>query len=134
MALCLPLPVAHPRPSLSQMLSDADALVTDFMDAYAAELPPELAQVCTTARDLFLKRHLRVRLGQLFRLSVKAAEEVLHVRGVTQEIDFFWIALVVTQVNYVHRPRYKLQIYEEIAEKYYRSQKLCRCKVRNFFT
>ena len=56
------------------------------------------------------------------------------VRGVTQEIDFFWIALVVTQVNYVHRPRYKLQIYEEIAEKYYRSQKLCRRKVRNFFT
>ena len=55
-------------------------------------------------------------------------------RGVTQEIDFFWIALVVTQVNYVHRPRYKLQIYEEIAEKYYRSQKLCRRKVRNFFT
>jgi len=58
----------------------------------------------------------------------------LVVRGVTQEIDFFWIALVVTQVNYVHRPRYKLQIYEEIAEKYYRSQKLCRRKVRNFFT
>ena len=67
-------------------------------------------------------------------VSAVVADAALVVRGVTQEIDFFWIALVVTQVNYVHRPRYKLQIYEEIAEKYYRSQKLCRRKVRNFFT
>ena len=65
---------------------------------------------------------------------VNIIDSLPAVRGVTQEIDFFWIALVVTQVNYVHRPRYKLQIYEEIAEKYYRSQKLCRRKVRNFFT
>ena len=55
MALCLPLPVAYPRPSLSQMLSDADALVTDFMDAYAAELPPELAQVCMKLPPLLKK-------------------------------------------------------------------------------
>lgn len=88
MALCA---VASPRPSLSQMLSDADALVTDFMDAYAAELPPELAQVCTTARDLFLKRHLRVRLGQLFRLTVKAAEAVLHEAGADEHDAAGWV-------------------------------------------
>ena len=58
----------------------------------------------------------------------------LPIRGDNENINFFWQDLVVTQVSRVHRPRYKLHVSEEIAETYYRSQKLCWYKVRNFFT
>ena len=69
--------LAVTRPTLGKMHSDVDALVVDFLNAYAEELPEELATICTAARDLFLKRHLRVRLGQLFRLTLKQAEQVI---------------------------------------------------------
>jgi hypothetical protein len=86
--------VAAPLPirTLSQMRNDADALVADFINAYAAELPPKLATICIVARDLFLKKHLRTRLGSMFRLTLKQAEEVLVEAGADQGDVAGWCA------------------------------------------
>ena len=72
-------------PSLTDMYADKEAKVRDFFDALAEELPSPLSGICTRTGDLFITKHLRTRLGQLFRLTRKQAEDVTVEAGADQD-------------------------------------------------
>ena len=48
----------------------------------------------------------------------------LRLRGVSEDIEFYWLALVVTLVSCMYAPRYKLHISKNIAEQQYQKKKL----------
>ena len=77
MALAIPL---------SQMKDDINAFTVDFFAAYANDQRDEeqREQLIATG-NVFIKEHVRTRLGQLFRLTIGQAEAACVKGGVSKE-------------------------------------------------
>lgn len=69
---------------------DSQALVTDFFQAMAQDLPPHLADTAMKIADAFLTKHMRARLGSLFKLKHAAALKVVLETGG----DEGWLATI----------------------------------------
>ena len=79
-------PPSPKRPrSLAEYESDRDGDVEGFLTAYASDLDEEEAAIILRAKALFIKRHLRVRLWSLFKLTQKVAKDTLMTAGAKEE-------------------------------------------------
>ena len=62
-------PLAPEARSLASFQSDAEARTDAFFDAYAKELPADMAARFTAYGQRFIRRHARVQLRSLFKLE-----------------------------------------------------------------
>ena len=77
--LALPAPPA-PLRALDDFKGDAQALVTDFFDAWTLELPPQLREVNDKCRDRFLRMG-RTRFNVWFKLTTTMVDGIIEWAG-----------------------------------------------------
>ena len=74
------------RRALVSFHSDNEARVSDFFDAYAAELPPDMSARFRAYGSQFTRRHARVTLSSLFKLFRAQCNKVIA--DVHKELGF----------------------------------------------
>ena len=79
-------PLAPEARSLASFQSDAEARTDAFFDAYAKELPADMAARFTAYGQRFIRRHARVQLRSLFKLERAQCNKVIA--DVNQEMAF----------------------------------------------
>lgn len=99
-----PGPTSVP-PDLDSLHGDSNAMVCDFIGAYAADLPPEESAICISIGDDFIRKHLRTRLGQLFRLTHGTATNVVRARTMDEADAPGWIQSFEDAAGFEFRDR-----------------------------
>ena len=80
---------------LQALRGDPNALTTQLFNAWAEELPDDLAQLVLLVLKVFLDVHFRSRLGALFKLPIRVAIQAIRDAGVN-EPDAFLLTLEET--------------------------------------
>ena len=94
-----------PPPGLSSMRGDPEAKVADFLGFYAADLDAGQAQTCQAIQHSFITKHLRTRVGQLFRLTWNTACNVCTAQGLDTADAEAWVTSFEDAAGFEFRER-----------------------------